>query len=328
MSVLVSTIIPVFNRAVMLKEAVDSVVAQSHRPIEIIIVDDGSTDDTLQSAQQLAASHTNHNTHIKVVSQTNQGPGAARETGRMHVAGEFIQYLDSDDLLLPNKFQAQIAALLANPNAEICYGKETRRDKNYTFNGYQEFVNEAAIKFTEKEMTRVFPYILYGSLWGTSVPLWRKSLCDQMGAWFPLNNEEDIEYDARAGIYGADLIRIDEFVSVQRVHGAHLSSQGVSDPKMLAHRVIAREYIYSHALASGMRAGDPALQFFAKSTFLLARQCGETGLKKECRAAINVAKMAMGGRYPIASAYILLQVFLGAKIASKLNKIAEKARRG
>ena len=95
---LVSTVIPVHNRAALLQEAVASVLAQTYRPIEVIVVDDGSTDDTPEAARALVAQHAGE---VFVVHQPNAGPGMAREAGRRAARGEFIQYLDSDDVLLP-----------------------------------------------------------------------------------------------------------------------------------------------------------------------------------------------------------------------------------
>ena len=93
---LVSVIIPVYNRPTMLLDAVDSVVQQTHRPIEIIIVDDGSTDTTLEVAQKLSTD----NQFITTISIENSGPSMARQCGLELANGEFIQYLDSDDLSL------------------------------------------------------------------------------------------------------------------------------------------------------------------------------------------------------------------------------------
>src|SRR5258705_4835234 len=95
---LVSIIIPVFNRAAMLREAVASVVAQTYRPIEIIIVDDGSTAETARAVDDFGEQNPNE---ILVVHQDNTGPGLAREAGRQLAKGAFIQYLDSYDILLP-----------------------------------------------------------------------------------------------------------------------------------------------------------------------------------------------------------------------------------
>jgi glycosyltransferase involved in cell wall biosynthesis len=91
---LVTTIVPVHNRPPMLISAVESVLAQSHRPIEIVVVDDGSTDDTPAAADALAAAHPDT---VRVLHVANGGPGLAREAGRGIARGEYLQYLDSDD---------------------------------------------------------------------------------------------------------------------------------------------------------------------------------------------------------------------------------------
>ncbi len=83
---LVSTIIPVYNRPTMLHNAVACLLAQTYRPIEIVIVDDGSTDSTPEVCQELAAAHPGL---VLAVRQANAGPGAAREQGRGVARGEF-----------------------------------------------------------------------------------------------------------------------------------------------------------------------------------------------------------------------------------------------
>ena len=116
---LVSTIIPVFNRPMMLREAVDSVLKQTHPFIEVIIADDGSTDETPSVAKELTEAHPDVVVYTR---HENAGPGPARELGRRIARGEFIQYLDSDDRLLPNKFTDQIAILRQHPDCDIAYG--------------------------------------------------------------------------------------------------------------------------------------------------------------------------------------------------------------
>src|SRR5436190_7559052 len=122
---LVSTIIPVFNRPSLLREAVASVLAQTHRTIEVIIVDDGSTDETRNVADALAAERPDT---IRTIHIANGGPGRAREAGRALVSGEFVQHLDSDDVLLPRKFEVQIAALRDHPDCGAAYGWTRERD--------------------------------------------------------------------------------------------------------------------------------------------------------------------------------------------------------
>ena len=123
---LVSTVIPVYNRASLLVDAVDSVINQTYRPIEIIIVDDGSTDETPNVIADLFRRWPHL---VKVVRQANAGPGPARQHGLELATGDFVQFLDSDDLLLPEKFSYQVAALLANSEAQICYGRSY--EENY-----------------------------------------------------------------------------------------------------------------------------------------------------------------------------------------------------
>src|SRR5947209_7347869 len=117
---LISVIIPVFNRRILLREAAASVLTQTYRPVEVILVDDGSTDDTPLVCQELARQFPDE---VRVTYRDNGGPGQARETGRQLARGEFIQYLDSDDLLRPRKFERQVAALRGHPECGVAYCK-------------------------------------------------------------------------------------------------------------------------------------------------------------------------------------------------------------
>src|SRR2546430_11009408 len=110
---LVSTIIPVYNRAPMLREAVASVLAQTYRPIEIIIVDDGSTDDTPAAIADLVAQHP----EVRATRRANGGPRPARGSGRPLARGGFIQHPPNDAPLPPPHFAGQGAPLPAHPQA-------------------------------------------------------------------------------------------------------------------------------------------------------------------------------------------------------------------
>jgi len=106
----VSVIIPTYNRARVVSKAIDSVLAQTYRDFEVIVVDDASTDDT---AQVLAR----YGDRIRVIRrQTNGGPGAARNDGIKASEGEFIAFLDSDDLYLPCRLRISVEALDAAPD--------------------------------------------------------------------------------------------------------------------------------------------------------------------------------------------------------------------
>lgn len=115
---LVSVIIPTFNRAEMLQEAIDSVLDQKFRNFELIVVDDGSTDGTRDLLNR-------YTPRLRAVYQPNQGVSAARNTGLRMARGPWIAFLDSDDLWLPEKLSAQVDFFQRHPEALICQTEET-----------------------------------------------------------------------------------------------------------------------------------------------------------------------------------------------------------
>ena len=282
---LVSTIIPVFNRPALLREAVASVLAQAYRPLEILIVNDGSTDDTGQAAEALAAASPDV---IRVFHIANGGPGVARETGRQAARGEFIQYLDSDDLLLPGKFERQIAGLRAHPQCGVAYGKTCCVPVG------QEPVLTTPWKRTGERIATMFPSFLESRWWDTSTPLYRRRVTDAVGPWTALCNEEDWEYDCRVAALGTSLYACDEFVSVTRLPQSSLSRGGAVNPRKLADRARAHALIYRHARTAGIADTVPEMRRFARELFLLARQCGAAGLSAEAQELFRLARTASG----------------------------------
>ncbi len=281
---LVSTIIPVHNRPALLREAVVSVLAQTYRPVEIIVVDDGSTDETGPEAEALAEAHP----EVHAIHRKNGGPGAARETGRLAARGEFIQYLDSDDILLPKKFELQVAGLRQCCDCAVAYGK-TR------FYAYSDHPSDVPWKRTGERIAAMFPSFLQSRWWGTSTPLYRRKVTDLAGSWIELRNEEDWEYDCRIARNGARLYYCDAFVSDERVIvGEHLSAGGATDPEKVRSRALAHKLIFEHALAAQIDHGEPEMQHFARELFLLARQCGAAGLADEAQMLFELARQASG----------------------------------
>jgi glycosyltransferase involved in cell wall biosynthesis len=281
---LVSTIIPVHNRPALLRAAVASVLAQIYRPIEIIIVDDGSNDETGSQADALAEAHP----EVRAIHRENGGPGAARETGRLAARGEFIQYLDSDDLLLPIKFKLQVAGLRQHRDCGVSYGK-TR------FYAIGDPPTNAAYKRTGERIPTMFPSFLRSRWWSTSTALYRRALTDEAGRWTDLRNEEDWEYECRIASKGVRLYYCDAFVSDTRnTAGTHLSAGGSSDPDKLKDRATAHKMILEHALTAGISQETSEMQHFARELFLLARQCGAAELDEEARTLFELARRASG----------------------------------
>jgi glycosyltransferase involved in cell wall biosynthesis len=111
---LVSVIIPVYNSERYLAEAIESVLSQTYRPIEVIVVDDGSTDDSAQIARKYEA--------VRYFFQLHGGIGTALNTGIENARGIFFSFLDADDLWTDNKLTCQMAVLNQNPEPDIVFG--------------------------------------------------------------------------------------------------------------------------------------------------------------------------------------------------------------
>ena len=286
MKPLVSTIIPVFNRPAMLREAVASVLAQTYRPIEIIIVDDASTDDTPRVIEELSAGHP----EVRAIRRPNGGPGLAREAGRGEAHGDFIQYLDSDDLLMPHKFARQLHAFDEHPECGVAYGITRYRDGA----GHEI---DCTWKDANQIQQTIFPSFLLARWWETSTPLYRKSVTDAAGPWTGLRLEEDWEYDCRAGALGTRLAYVAEVVAEHRDHDDGRLSRGAgNEPARLRDRARAHELIATHARRAGVSPDAPEFQHFARELFHLGRQCGMAGLAVESKRLVALARTISAAR--------------------------------
>ena len=108
-------IIPVYNGGKYLAEAIESVLAQTLEPVEIIVVDDGSTDQSLEIARNFVP-------RVRIVSQENKGAGAARNTGIRVAVGGYLAFLDADDLWTPEKLMIQRSFLESQPGTDMVFG--------------------------------------------------------------------------------------------------------------------------------------------------------------------------------------------------------------
>ncbi|MCO7175210.1 glycosyltransferase family 2 protein [Sporolactobacillus kofuensis] len=110
----ISVIIPTYNRGKFTVEAVKSILAQTYKDYEIIVVDDGSTDDTKEKLKVFG-------NKISYIYQKNKGPSAARNTGIQHAEGKYIAFCDSDDRFLPNKLEKQMNFIKEHPKCRFLY---------------------------------------------------------------------------------------------------------------------------------------------------------------------------------------------------------------
>lgn len=317
---LVSTIVPVFNRPRLLRDAVGSVMEQIYRPIEIIVVDDGSTDDTPAVITALCNSHPDC---IRSVRISNSGPGIARETGRQLAQGEYIQYLDSDDLLFKEKLQSQVKGLKLHPDCQVSYGMTRFRHTDGR-------LEPEPWKRSGERIQTMFPSFLQSRWWSTGNPLYRKAVCDMVGTWSSLKAEEDWEYDCRIASTGVQLHYVPEYVCEIRDHIGHRLSKDRSEiSEHYGDRLEAHKRIFGHACQAGIQEWTPEMRHFARECFLLARQCGAAGLSSESLAFFELARKASEARRRNSLEFLAYRVgaaMLGWKSMGALSCQMDKLR--
>lgn len=196
---------PVHNRFNFVHEAIESVYSQGYRPIELIVVDDLSDDPYVPKIACQPGFE------IKVVRhEHNKGPGASRETGRLDATGEFVAYLDSDDLWHPQKLEKQVKMLQDHPEAGMCYSQSVE------FSNLPLTGSEPLRKYSDQNFTSFLPIILSCRPWGTSACLWTRKAIEIIGPWFAGWAREDYEYELRAGCSDIGIIYIPEILTFYR----------------------------------------------------------------------------------------------------------------
>ena len=161
----VSVIIPTYNRADFLKEAIESVLAQTFRDVELLVIDDGSTDRTRDVLNGYGA-------RLRPIFQANRGVSSARNAGIRAAQGRYIALLDSDDLWLPKKLAAQIAVMEAQPDIPLCHTEEIWIRRGVRVN---------QMKKHQKHGGYIFPHCLPFCVISPSSALMRRAVFDEVG---------------------------------------------------------------------------------------------------------------------------------------------------
>lgn len=162
---LVSVIIPTYNRADWLKEAIDSVLSQNYPACEVSIVDDGSTDLT----RELVA---DYGQQLRYFYQQNQGVSSARNLGIRTATGKYLALLDSDDLWLPSKIAQQVVIMEQRPELQLCHTEEIWIRRGVRVNPKKKH---------QKYGGYIFPYCLPLCVISPSSVMIRRTLFDNIG---------------------------------------------------------------------------------------------------------------------------------------------------
>ncbi|MCB1311203.1 MAG: glycosyltransferase [Sedimentitalea sp.] len=268
---LASVIIPSHNRRALLIEAMDSVRAQSYRPLELIVVDDGSTDGTAEAvAAWIEAQKDAPDFQALLLVQPNAGAPAARNWGFAAARGAYIQYLDSDDLLGPEKIATAARILARDPEVDmVCAGMEIL-----------DTATGARRRFEGADLAaRPTPAEIALRMSQTMIPVFRRAVIHAAGPWDEhLAALQDWEFFARALLHVRRAAAVPGVHCVMRQHpGARVSTRRDRRAELEASRVRAVRSVLDAIRQSGAR--DPAaearmLRWYAAAVLAVARLGG------------------------------------------------------
>jgi glycosyltransferase involved in cell wall biosynthesis len=237
---LVSVVIPVFNGERFLREAVQSVIDQDYAPLEIIIVDDGSTDGTATVAKSLPET-------VRYLHQTNHGPAAARNRGIEQARGDLIAFADADDLWPAHKLELQLPYLIKDARVDIVLGRIQQVRLSETVDGQtqsQEFADPA-----------------FSVNLGSAVI--RKSVFERVGLFDEtMRYSEDVDWFMRAREGGATIVTIDAVTLLYRHHEQNMT-RGKSASELNVLQALKRS-LDRRRERTGIASALPTLQISAE----------------------------------------------------------------
>jgi glycosyltransferase involved in cell wall biosynthesis len=210
---LVSVVIPAYNAEHYIAQAIDSVLAQTYNNIEILVAYRDSADNTRSAIESYLAAG-----KIILVHQSGKGLSNGRNVAIARARGEFIAFLDVDDLFLPEKIAKQVDYLLAHPKCDACYvGIRHFRD--------DDVATLLQLNYVYYSGDDVLPNLLRKSFIAPSTVMVRRKTIDRIGLFDEtLRRSEDWEYWARLVQRGAVFCFIPEFLAKIRLHADSMSS--------------------------------------------------------------------------------------------------------
>lgn len=200
---LISCIIPTYNGEKFLREAIDSILEQTYWPIEIIVADDGSKDGTAAVAKS-------YGDPVRFITQETAGPAATRNLGIQAAKGEFLAFLDADDLWHPEKLERQFAHFQEQPKLDLCV--------TYAQMFWPEDLKDEAERYQHYARSQPIPG------YATTTLLARRSIFEKIGAfdteyWFA----DATEWFIRAKEQGMIMELLDDVLTYHRMHKANLT---------------------------------------------------------------------------------------------------------
>ncbi len=287
---LITVIIPCFNGARYLAEAIDSVLTQSYDNIELVVVDDGSTDTSAEIVARYPM--------VRCIRQNNAGVAAARNTGLQHSTGEYVAFLDQDDRLLPNAIESNLNCLLEQPHCAFSFGDALRIDSAGTPMSDDACRTSRTVRRSSSphEGTDHYISLLRGSyIWTTGAVLYRRGALVAASGFDPrISPAADTDLHLRiARTY--PVCHNDSIVVEKRRHG---DNQSWSNALLLRSEITVLRWQMRWAL-SNYRAIDALQQGMRFYTALYG--------KRLIRQMISDLRLGRNWRQILSGAFLLVQ---------------------
>lgn len=302
---LVSVIIVCHNDWPHLELAIESALCQSHQPVEVIVVDNGSTDATSIEVQS------RYIDRLKYIRQANLGAAGGRNTGFAHATGEFIQLLDGDDFLAPNKLAIQVDAIRQRPEIDIVYGDFR------TFRSTPD-VPAPSLYDCDTEQWSDMKQLLMGRCPGPPILfLFRRGVIDRIGKQAEDLYYEDYEWWVRAAFAGCRFAKSPgAWAFYRRRNGQkseHITRAALAELDVLRRaRTYVQEEPYRSQLAEKLAKIEYAFGHYylwrgergrARQFFAQARSSAPSSVRLPQSKAVDwLTRLPMGGQ-----AYALLR---------------------
>jgi len=243
----VSVVVPIYNVEAYLDECLESLAAQTFEDLEIVMVDDGSTDRSAAIAEKFAA----RDPRFKLVSQPNGGLSRARNTGTDVATGEFLAFADSDDVLAPNAYELLVGAL-DETGSDLASGNVHRLTSRGTAQA-RFLARTFAETRLKTHITKHRALLADRTAWNK---LWRRSFWDRHGRRFPEGRTyEDIPVTLPLHFAAQSVDVLEDVVYYWRTReGTDLSiTQRRAEPRALEHRLLAIEEVHDYLAEHGPR---------------------------------------------------------------------------
>lgn len=213
---LLNVVIPIYNSGPYLREAIESILNQSYQPIEIIAIDDGSTDDSAEIVKSYK--------EIRYFHQENLGPAVARNKGISIAQADYIGFHDADDICEKNRFECQMELLLNNSQLKLVYS----RIQNFA----EKNANVPSFLQTPELMKPRMGFISSGVM--------HKTVFEQVGLFNPeIRIGEDVEWIIRANEKGICACTIPDVLIMRRLHENNISKDLSTGHRNLARILLA-----------------------------------------------------------------------------------------